>query len=158
MFFSVRYPFLWLPRWHSGKESVFQFRRHKRHGFNFLVRKIPWSRKWQSTPLFLPEKFHGQRSLVGYSPWGCKELDMTNHEHKWSFLLVAIPWWASGKSPIIYNLTETSSQAACITLWTRGGHKTEAIKQALYRIWVLIRVTQVEAPLISWRVVYSSNP
>ena len=30
-----------------------------------------------TTPVFLPEKFHGQRSLAGYSPWGCKELDMT---------------------------------------------------------------------------------
>ena len=41
------------------------------------VRKIPWRRAWQPTPVFLPRKPHGQRSLVGYSPWGCKELDMT---------------------------------------------------------------------------------
>ena len=33
------------------------------------VRKNPWRRKWKSTPVFLPGKFHGQRSLVGYSPW-----------------------------------------------------------------------------------------
>ena len=39
--------------------------------------KIPWRRKWQPTPVFLPGKFHGQRSLVGYSPRGCKKLDMT---------------------------------------------------------------------------------
>ena len=37
------------------------------------IKKIPWSRKRHSTPAFLPEKFHGQRSLVGYSSWGCKE-------------------------------------------------------------------------------------
>ena len=36
----------------------------------FLVWKIPWRRKWQATPVFLPGKSHGQRSLVGYSPWG----------------------------------------------------------------------------------------
>ena len=36
-----------------------------------------WRRKWQPTPVLLPGKFHGQRSLVGYSPWGCKESDMT---------------------------------------------------------------------------------
>ena len=41
------------------------------------VRKIPWRRKWQPTPVFLPGKSHGQRSLVGYSPWGHKELDTT---------------------------------------------------------------------------------
>ena len=41
------------------------------------VGKIPWRRKWQPTPVFLPEKSHGQRSLVGYSPWGRKESDAT---------------------------------------------------------------------------------
>ena len=41
------------------------------------VGKIPWRRKWQSTPGLLPGKSHGQRSLVGYSPWGCKESDTT---------------------------------------------------------------------------------
>ena len=38
-------------------------------------------RKWQPTPVFLPGKFHGQRSLVGYSPWDHRELDMTEHAH-----------------------------------------------------------------------------
>ena len=56
----------------SGKESACQCRRP---GFNPWVRKIPWRRTWQPTPLFWPGKSHGQRSLVGYSPWGCKELD-----------------------------------------------------------------------------------
>ena len=40
---------------------------------------IYWRRKWQPTQVFLPGKFHGQRSLAGYSPWGCKESDMTEH-------------------------------------------------------------------------------
>ena len=39
--------------------------------------KIPWRRKWQPTPVFLPGKSHGQRSLAGYSLWSCKELDKT---------------------------------------------------------------------------------
>ena len=39
--------------------------------------KVAWRRKWQPTPVFLPGESHGQRSLVGYSPWGCKELDTT---------------------------------------------------------------------------------
>ena len=46
-------------------------------GFNPWVGKIPWRRKWQPTPVFLPGKSHGWRSLAGYSPWGRKELDMT---------------------------------------------------------------------------------
>ena len=45
--------------------------------FNPWVGKIPWKREWQPTPVFLPGKSHGQRSLVSYSPWGCKELDTT---------------------------------------------------------------------------------
>ena len=42
-----------------------------------LDRKISWSRKWQPTPVLLPGKSLGQRSLAGHSSWGCKESDMT---------------------------------------------------------------------------------
>ena len=53
----------------------------RRPGFNPWVGKIPWRRKWQPTPVFLPGKSHGQKSLVDYSPWGCKELDTTELLH-----------------------------------------------------------------------------
>ena len=43
------------------------------------VRKIPWRRKWQLTPKFFLRESHGQRSLMGYSPWGRKELDTSEH-------------------------------------------------------------------------------
>ena len=49
--------------------------------FDPWVRKIPWRRKWQPTPVFYPGKSHRQRSLAGYSPWGHKELDATEHTH-----------------------------------------------------------------------------
>ena len=45
------------------------------------VRKISWRRKWQPTPVFLPGKSHGWRSLVGYSPWGRKESNTTEQLH-----------------------------------------------------------------------------
>jgi len=61
----------------SSKESTCQCRRFERYKFDFWVRKIPWRRKWQPTPVFLPGEFHGQRNLVGYSPWGLKESDTT---------------------------------------------------------------------------------
>ena len=64
-----------------GKESSCQCRRHKGRGFNPWVRKIPWSRKWRPTLVFLPRKSHGQRSLADYSPWGGKESDMTEHSN-----------------------------------------------------------------------------
>ena len=66
-----------LPRGHSGKESACQCKRRRRHGFDPWVGKIPWRRKWQPTPIFLPGESHGQRSLAGYSPWDYKESDTT---------------------------------------------------------------------------------
>ena len=60
-----------------GKKPACQCRRHRRHGFNPWVRKIPWRRAWWLTPVFLPGGSHGQRSLAGYSPWGRKEWDLT---------------------------------------------------------------------------------
>ena len=53
----------------------------RRPGFDPWVGKIPWRRKWQPTPVFLPGKSHGQRSLVGYRPWGRKESDTTERLH-----------------------------------------------------------------------------
>ena len=64
----------------GDKESTCQ-RRCKKCGFDPWVRKIPRSRTWQLTPVFLPGKFHGQRNLAGYSPWGHKELDTTEWAH-----------------------------------------------------------------------------
>ena len=60
-----------------GDAPICQHRRHRRPGFNPWIRKIPWRRTWQPTPVFLLGEFSGQRSLVGYSPWGHKELDTT---------------------------------------------------------------------------------
>ena len=59
------------------KKPTCQFRRHKRHGFDPWVGKIPWRRAQQLTPVFLPGDSHGQRSLAGNSPQGRKESDMT---------------------------------------------------------------------------------
>ena len=59
----------------SGKVSACQWRRCKRHRFDTWVGKIPQSKKWQPTPVFLPGKSHGQRNLVDYSPWSRKESD-----------------------------------------------------------------------------------
>ena len=57
----------------------------------------PWRRKWQPTPVFLPEKSHGQRSLADYSPWGHKELDRTE--------------WLSSRSPLYSCLLITSAKS-----------------------------------------------
>ena len=51
----------------------------RRCRFDPWIGKMPWKKKWQPTPVLLPGKFHGERNLVGYSPWGYKESDMTEH-------------------------------------------------------------------------------
>ena len=67
-----------IPRWHSGKESICQCRRNRRCEFDPSNGKIPWSRNWLPTSVFVPGKFREQRSLMGYSSWGLKELE---HAH-----------------------------------------------------------------------------
>ena len=63
----------------SGKEPTCQCRRLKTRGFDPWVRKIPWRRVWQPTPVFLPGESHRQKSLAIYTPWSHKELDTTEH-------------------------------------------------------------------------------
>ena len=58
-----------------------QCKRHRRHRFNPWVRKIPWRRKWQATPVFLPGKFHEQRSLAVCSPEDCMQLIARDGQH-----------------------------------------------------------------------------
>ena len=81
------------PRWLSGEESACHCKRFRKCRFDPWVRKIPWRRKWQPAPVFLPGEFHGQRSLAGYRPWGPKELDTTQHvcTHIYSIIDTAGP-------------------------------------------------------------------
>ena len=72
------------PRWHSGEKSTGQFRkcrRPQRRRFDPWVGKIPWRKTWETTSAFLPGKFHGQRSLAGYSPKGSQRV---KHDEKLS--------------------------------------------------------------------------
>ena len=78
---------LGFPGGSEGKASACNVGRPR---FDSWVGKIPWRRKWQPTPVPLPGKSQGQRSLVGYSPRGCKELDMTERLHFVSFLVAQL--------------------------------------------------------------------
>ena len=65
-------------RWRSGKKKkkkkiCLPIQETQEMLVRSWVGKIPWRRKWQPTPVFLPGKFRGQKSLMGYSSWGCKE-------------------------------------------------------------------------------------
>ena len=67
-----------LPWWLRQSSVCLQCRRP---GFNPWVGKISWRRKWQSTPVFLPGKSHGRKSLLGYNPWGRDESNTTEWLH-----------------------------------------------------------------------------
>ena len=64
--------------------------------------KISWSRVWQPTPVLLPEKFHGQKSLVGCGPWGLKELDMTEATEHTFFISLA--YWVLVAAHSIFDV------------------------------------------------------
>ena len=102
-----------LPRWHNGKGSACQFRRCKRQGFDFWVGKIPWRRKWQPTPVFLPGESHGQRSLAGYSPWGWPRV-----RHSWA---TNQPTKASDtKSPFVHSFPEWEPLKIMRCVWSES--------------------------------------
>ena len=89
-----------LPRWLSGKESAWQYRKQ---GFDPWVGKIPWRKKWQSTPVFLSGKYRGQRSLVGYSPRGSQSQTWL---HNWAQMGAPCRMWVSspGRLPSLVEI------------------------------------------------------
>ena len=95
--------------WISSKEFACQGRRHKRCRFDPWVGKIPWRRERQPTPVFLPEKSHGQGSLVGYRPRGHKRV---GHD------------WAAEHTPMPCSINQFLFSESCWSLcpapnWTK---------------------------------------
>ena len=88
-----------------------------RPGFNPWAGKIPWRRKWQHTPVFLPRKSHGWRNLAGYSPWSHKESDMTEWLHFLSFLWTTRRSNQSILNEINLNIHWTDAEAEVPILW-----------------------------------------
>ena len=79
--------------WVSGKECSWQRRRLRKLGFDPWVGKILWRRKLQSIPVLLPGKFHGQRNLVGYSPWSCKESETAEQVNMNTYIIYYITYF-----------------------------------------------------------------
>jgi len=84
-----------------------QFLQCRRPGSNPWVRKIPWRKEWLPTPVFLPEEFHGQRSLVGPGPWSHKESAMTE---QLTLSLFTKGYMKSAASPGFLPLQETEGK------------------------------------------------
>ena len=73
--------FLFFPRWHSGKDSTCQLRRHKRCGFDPWVGKVPWRRKGQRTPVFFPELLHARAHTHTHT----RTCMLSHFSHIWLF-------------------------------------------------------------------------
>ena len=98
----------------AGKESACNAGGLQKHRFNPWVRKAPWRKKWQPTPVFLPGKSHGQRSLAGYSPWGRKESDVTEHTEVCG---MSLSYWKASYYPCTDNLFLL--KRVCVYVWGR---------------------------------------
>ena len=98
------------------KKPTCQCKRHKRRGFDPWVRKMPWRRAWQYTPVFLPGESHGQWSLVGYSPWGQKESEVTEATARTALSDHHFPWSTQDTLPLsLYS--HTSPLPRCPNSW-----------------------------------------
>ena len=110
-----------LPRWCCGKESTGQCRRCKRLEFDPWAGRFPRNRKWQCTPVFLPGKCHGQRSLAGYSPWGTwSETQLSTRV----YIFNCFPtWWLAAFVPLLHHQVFPSWLFCCRALMQSSKHK-----------------------------------
>ena len=124
-----------LPRWLRGKESACQVMICRRRGFNPWVRKIPWRRKRQPTPVFLLEKSHGWRSLAAYSPWNHEELDTTEQLRTHTHTQISVHTYRTGFS--MKDMDELIwSLGLSFTSWVSWGLKNAHLSLVccIYRI------------------------
>ena len=106
------------------------------------VRKIPWRRKWQSTPVLLPGKSHGWRNLVGYSPWGRQESGTTERLHSTQLINnVVIVSDEKGPSHLKRLLTFSPNVVLPAVLQKREGVVEENIKFGSDILTILLVVT-----------------
>ena len=105
------------------------------------VGKIPWRRKWQPTPVILPGKFHEQRSLAGYSPWGCKEsgmteqLSLTHREEKCEKVGI---WGRRGSwNDKQYNIyLSVRSEVSFLIFLKQTCYQYKILKYFYFKIWI----------------------
>ena len=111
--------------------------------FDPWVWKIPWRRKWQPTLVFLPGKSYGWRSLTGYSPWVCKELDMAKQLH---FHLFTFMHWRRKWQP--------TPQCSCLENPRDGGARWAAI-YGVAQSWTRLKQLSILVPVLFTWIYYA---
>ena len=150
---EVLWSFLWLHWWLRRSRICLQCRRP---GFDPWDGKILWRGEWKPSLVFLPGEFHGQRSLMGYSPGGCKELNMTErltlHFHFWSFFLSS--HWA-GRHWLWYEINLLSH----VTIQLRNGSLwlCTIIKDDTSEWWFLVSPWGTQLNQASLPLQFASN-
>ena len=109
-------------------------------GFNSWFGKIPWRRKWQPTPVFLPEESHGQRSPVGYSPKGRKELNITKVTRTWTYITQYV--WTSLVAQTVKHLPT----------------KLETRVQSLGWEDLLEKEMETHSNILAWKIPWTEEP
>ena len=107
----------------SGKESAYQCRRCQRCVFSPSVEKIPWSRKWQPTPVFLPGEFHGQRFIILSTQM--KNKHTQNKDNIFNLTVQYLEKYSSTVQQLAHGLA-SSEQARCVTGGGRRGERWES--------------------------------
>ena len=106
-----------LSRLLTCKEFACQSRRHRRHGFHPWIGKIPQGRTWQPTPVFLPGESHGQRSLVGYNPWGHKSQTQLSD---WAYMHTLCDLAPNSLSQELHEWARQTASPSSWSVWSMG--------------------------------------
>ena len=131
--------------WLSGKRICLPSRRCR---FSPWVGKIPWRRKWQPTPVFLPGKSHGGRKLADFSPWGLREFDIDSththtHTHTHTGILFRLKKW----NPIICSSMDES--------WRNYAMWNKLVTEGKSTIWLQLceihKVVKAESKVVITR-------
>ena len=136
----ITYQFTDFPGGSDGKSICLQCGKPR---FNPWARKILWRRKWQPTPVLLPGKSHGRRSVVGYSPWGCRESDMTERLQFTSLLVSLLPTPCS--HPLHAQLLESCTTLCNPMDCSLPGSSVHGIFQATILEWAAISFSRGSA-------------